>query len=113
MTDLKPCPFCGSKNLSCFNDGYLIQIFCNACGARTGLHQHDPKCDKAVEAWNRRAENVKDQPTADVVEVRRGRWIEDHEFFKCSECWYLTDYRLSNFCPNCGAKMNGKVGDDK
>lgn len=57
MTDLKPCPFCGSKILSCFNDGYLTQIFCNACGARTGLHQHDPECDKSVEAWNRRVDN--------------------------------------------------------
>ena len=68
--------------------------------------------DKAVEAWNRRAETVKDQIDGDVVEVRHGRWIEDHEFFKCSECGYLTDYRLSNFCPDCGAKMNGKVGAD-
>ena len=75
--------------------------------------------------WNKRAdpnswadayecfmEDVKDQPAADVVEVRHGKWIEDHEFFKCSECGYLTDYRLSNFCPDCGAKMDGKVGDD-
>ena len=54
---------------------------------------------------------IKAQPAAGVTEVRHGRWIEDHEFFKCSECGYLTDYRLSNFCPDCGAKMNGKVGD--
>ena len=114
MTDLKPCPFCGSKNLSHFNDGYFIQIFCNACGARTGLFvESDSERDKAVEAWNMRAESVKEQPAADVVEVRHGRWIEDHEFFKCSECGFLTDYRLSNFCPNCGAKMDGKVGDEK
>lgn len=51
-------------------------------------------------------------PAADVVEVRHGKWIEDHEFFKCSECGCLTDYRLSNFCPDCGAKMNGEVGED-
>ena len=39
----------------------------------------------------------------------KSKWIEDHEFFKCSECGYLTDYRLSKFCPDCGEKMNGKV----
>lgn len=71
--------------------------------------------------WNRRIapkswsdayecfmEDVENQPAADVVEVRHGKWIEDHEFFKCSECGYLTDYRLSNFCPDCGAKMDEK-----
>lgn len=55
--------------------------------------------------------HVEAQPADDVVEVRHGKWIEDHEFFKCSECGYLTDYRLSKFCPDCGAKMDGKVGD--
>lgn len=68
--------------------------------------------DKAIEAWNRRAEAVKDQPAADMVEVRHGKWIEDHEFFNCSECGHLTDYRFSNFCPDCGAKTNGEVGAD-
>ena len=70
-------------------------------------------------------------PTADVVEVKRGKWIlnerdrqrfgkvsepEDYEHY-CSCCneealcnygddsgswWYLSDY-----CPKCGAKMGG------
>lgn len=83
-------------------------------------------CDQIIsDDWNKRVapvswadayecfmEDVKDQPAADVVEVRHGKWIEDHEFFKCSECGCLTDYRLSNFCPDCGAKMDGKVSDD-
>lgn len=55
---------------------------------------------------------IRAMPAADVVEVRHGKWIEDYEFFKCSECGYLADYRLSNFCPDCGAKMDGKVGAD-
>ena len=75
--------------------------------------------------WNRRIapkswsdayecfmEDIKDQTAADVVEVRHGKWIEESfELFKCSEGGYLTDYRLSNFCHDCGAKMDGKVGD--
>ena len=83
-------------------------------------------CEQIIsDDWNRRTapeswadayecfmEEVKDHPAADVVEVRHGKWIEDHEFFKCSECGYLTDYRLSKFCPDCGAKMDGKVGAD-
>ena len=115
MTELKPCPFCHYQNrlkkvhiisrrlpfwwfIECDN--------CHCCG-ETKLFLR-----RAVKSWNRRAETVKAQPAADVVEVRHGKWIEDHEFFKGSECGYLTDYRLSNFCPDCGAKMDGKVGDD-
>lgn len=61
-----------------------------------------------VDAYECFMEDVEEQPAADVVEVRHGTWIEDQEFFKCSECGYLTDYRLSKFCPDCGAKMDGK-----
>ena len=57
-------------------------------------------------------------PTADVVEVKHGEWIEDSLVdgaVSCSLCAY-TDYRFnydkdewgSNYCPNCGAKMDGK-----
>ena len=109
MTDLKPCPFCGGKaNLREYQIDF--RVMCSECGCRAKLCSTEKE---AVEAWNRREETVKDQPAADVMEVRHGRWIEDHEFFKCSECGYLTDYRLSNFCPDCGAKMDGKVSADK
>lgn len=53
-------------------------------------------------------------PTADVQEVKHGKWIEDYAFsHHCSECGdYLIGFpkcRLRNFkyCPNCGAKMDG------
>ena len=48
-------------------------------------------------------------PAADVVEVKHGRWVS-HDLevtFSCSECDFTTDFRLSNYCPNCGAKMDG------
>ena len=116
MTELKPCPFCGEKDLIDYGVmGGTMEGFdyvqCANCGAEINAI-HNGNHIEAVEAWNRRAKSVKSQPAADVVEVRHGKWIEDHEFFKCSECGYLTDYRLSNFCPDCGAKMDGKVGDD-
>lgn len=57
-------------------------------------------------------DHIEAMPASDVVEVRHGKWIEDHEFFKCSECGYLTDYRLSNFCPDCGARMDGEDGNN-
>lgn len=50
-------------------------------------------------------------PAADVEEVRHGRWIEasaeDPCEYRCSECGWLTDDEW-NYCPYCGALMNGE-----
>ncbi|MGN1090081.1 MAG: hypothetical protein ACI4Q6_06725, partial [Huintestinicola sp.] len=51
-------------------------------------------------------------PAADVAPVKHGRWIsEDSKIFKCSECDYGFEHegymQFFNFCPNCGAKMDG------
>lgn len=58
-------------------------------------------------------------PTADVVEVKHGHWILLDECANegvycpvCSKKVYRKDYAnqnlKSNFCPNCGAKMDGE-----
>lgn len=54
---------------------------------------------------------------ADVAPVRHGRWInaysdiEPNPMFMygiCSECGFEQGIsKYLNFCPNCGAKMNG------
>jgi hypothetical protein len=59
---------------------------------------------------------IKEQPIADVVEVRHGYWvrIEDHNAYEsehfCSECLADGSYDVSNekYCYNCGAKMDGE-----
>ena len=45
----------------------------------------------------------------DVALVRHGYWIECNYglTFECSECKYPTEYNLTDYCPNCGAKMDG------
>lgn len=79
-------------------------------------------------------ENIKDIPAADVVEVRHGRWLtkeymcgdpdvgiedmwvdrlaEQSDYYAyCSVCGKDAEYNaegsliLSDYCPNCGAKM--------
>lgn len=54
------------------------------------------------------------QPAADVAPVVHRRWIEDHDYLKCPECsvmvkWDFTFFDIGNwnYCPNCGAKMDG------
>jgi hypothetical protein len=55
---------------------------------------------------------IEEQPTVDAVEVVHGRWHEvDGEtewecHYRCSKC-FTRSYELTNYCPNCGAKMDG------
>lgn len=70
-------------------------------------------------AWNIGGQ-IKKLPAADVAEVKRGKWIEVQKeniwndivpVLECSACGkYTVGTRgimtKSNYCPNCGAKMN-------
>lgn len=76
---------------------------------------------KATDIYN----VIKSAPTADVVEVRHGKWVEtqeplgwcDVDCIECSVChesWIMDkdssidDYEcMWHYCPNCGAKMDG------
>ena len=57
-------------------------------------------------------------PPADVAPVLHGRWIEKEKYtfgimYDCSLCEnrILDNGHSWNYCPNCGAKMNGGVDD--
>ena len=55
-------------------------------------------------------EVISDFPAADVAEVRHGRWISTGAIScKCSDCGKLqlkSHADDSNYCPNCGARMD-------
>nr|DAG47948.1 MAG TPA: DNA-directed RNA polymerase [Caudoviricetes sp.] len=65
---------------------------------------------------------IDDAPTADVAPVVHGQWILEREpngkpyCFHCSVC--DSDYHCigivvaSDYCPNCGAKMDGGVDNE-
>lgn len=52
----------------------------------------------------------------DVQEVKHGKWIFENGYITCSNCKCqpykqsktIDYYNLHNYCPNCGAKMDGK-----
>lgn len=53
---------------------------------------------------------IETQPTADVREVRRGSWkLDRFDNAWCSVCNHCgsNDAEVSDYCPNCGAKMDG------
>ena len=50
-------------------------------------------------------------PTADVAEVRHGRWIEKAPHPYCSEC-FVECRDKTPYCPNCGARMDKEDGHE-
>ena len=71
--------------------------------------------------WRTYTRMVQNAPTVDAVEVVHGEWRVTETIptlekqMMCSACrciWYYpkarwNDIRLTNYCPNCGAKMDG------
>lgn len=59
--------------------------------------------------WNGLVRLLGKAPTVDAVPVVHGRKIEDGDigcFWLCSLCGECLPYG-ANYCPNCGAKMDG------
>ena len=59
MTELKPCPFCGYKNIQILVDKneYLYYRYfsqCQRCGASA---KRGRTKEEAIDAWNRRVDN--------------------------------------------------------
>ena len=55
-------------------------------------------------------------PAADMVEIRHGKWINKGDYAVCTECGERSGMQydgvepiplMTQFCPNCGAKMDG------
>ena len=66
---------------------------------------------------------IDDMPTVDAEPVVHGKWDDESVAFyrKCSECgccveWdkkpFLYGIGEYNYCPNCGAKMDGGADDE-
>ena len=54
-----------------------------------------------------------DAPTVDAVPVRHGKWMLGVSLWYCSECGSSYSYGDYAFCPNCGARMDGKDGEGR
>lgn len=64
--ELKPCPFCGGKNMRIWNTS-TPRVSCDDCLANTAYGETK---EEAIEQWNRRADKLEGQPTAyDVDKV--------------------------------------------
>lgn len=62
--------------------------------------------------WKR---NVEGLPTVEIADRPQGEWIYNGNFcglnhHKCSLCGE-EEFRMSDYCPNCGADMRGEDND--
>ena len=84
--------------------------------------------DNDIGKWTIWDSDLEALPSADVVEVKHGRWVDRYynkyanHLYQCSECEEKALYRfevdalgreiavqdLSDYCPNCGARMDGE-----
>ena len=62
--------------------------------------------------------DLADIPAADVAPVRHGYWVKEKRDVlihwhcsACKECFYL-DMPNAEYCPHCGAKMDGKEREE-
>ena len=91
--------------------GSLVrQIICNMTefiGAPDEVQKHDEQCNYAIDM-------IEDAQAADVVPVVHGRWEPGNPIcpvcggnkFKDLDADIWCDWQ-PDFCPNCGAKMDG------
>ena len=52
-------------------------------------------------------EDIVNSPTVDAVPVVHGHWLVNMFFIECSECGESFPLVPQNYCPHCGAKMDG------
>lgn len=130
MNNLKPCPFCGG-NVSlvlCDDEGnlhdeaYREHPYSGLGFMLHHAHEENPECpiasyecdggilggvhiyeteEQAAEAWNKRAEVVHGRW---VTHYRSGTPVAEGYVSTCYDMW---NNRKSDYCLNCGAKMDG------
>ena len=85
--------------------------------------------DQYTSGFDDAIDMVRSFTSADVAPVRHGKWVKEPpyksiggEYLKaliCSKCnsFFVSDgnkpWQMHNYCPNCGAKMDGEEQDDE
>jgi hypothetical protein len=104
-----------------------VDEFISRKAAIAYIREQSEECQKAFEelggesgiyadAYNDLAEDFYSIPAADVAPVVHAQWIEDKSgIIICPECkrGYNLITKFTNYCPACGAKMDGRDTDGR
>ena len=71
------------------------------------LFERNPKL---IDGWLAYAveDTIDDAPT--IAPVKHGRWVMQGTAYGCSLCGEGVIHPFHNYCPNCGARMEGEEG---
>ena len=79
--------------------------YCNAINSDEPCEPADCRCMYLID----------EMPTVDAVEVVHGRWEQarytEAPLYICSKC-DKAEYKQHNYCPNCGADMRERKGNE-
>ena len=88
----------------------IEEVYCVGCNSYNGVRCRACSTGDAIDI-------IEDAPAADVAPVRHGWWeyipqtLNTLSQLRCSFCgWWSLDPSIDgtyNYCPNCGAKMDG------
>ena len=82
----------------------IKKVYCVGCNSCNGVRCRACGTGDAIDI-------IEDAPAADVAPVRHGRWLcvdtDTEQFFLCNRC-KKKEYWESDYCPSCGAKMDGE-----
>ena len=80
----------------------IKEIHCAECDSYHGVRCRACWVDDTLDY-------IDSEPSAAHAPVRHGRWLcvdtDTEQFFLCNRC-KKKEYWESNYCPNCGAKMD-------
>lgn len=112
MSELLPCPFCGSTpymQTLLQNDSFVYYIICTHCDS-AGLRSFEK--EKAIERWNTRHYPPEVEKAVERMKPKKGVIRTDN--FLEAECCYCPScdtyleppYEVSDFCPECGQALD-------
>lgn len=84
----------------------IKEVYCAGCNSYNGVKCRACGTGDAIDM-------IEDAPAADVAPVVHGRWVTHYRSGTpvaegyVSTCCDMWNNRKSDYCPNCGAKMDG------
>lgn len=85
--------------------GDAVTVLCDACG--------NAACPKGLIPSCSYGDRMRNLPAVDAVEVVHSNWGKDPTVAECMNCGAIFPafLRFHEWCPNCGARMDGRRED--
>ena len=113
MSELRPCPFCGSDALKISPNVHtqLLRVQCESCWATSVTSN---KRSTVIEAWNRRASAL--PAVGDVERLAKAvladcNWAKREQWCGCVDCKCILARTLLSAAPSGDGREGGEDGE--